>query len=184
MAFQQDKYNQLKRKDKSNEQDIDKSIFKLCNKINSKNKYYTTSSCSGRIVLVKALEKKAENIFLFKTHDKITLKQLKKELKKISYKDLIYFKQEPSLIVVACNNINNAKILFSKAQSSGFKRSGIILGKKRVICEMMSLEKLELPIKNKNKILLADSYLKLLVKEANNRMENSRKRINRFEKAI
>ena len=41
-------------------------ISGLCGKINSKENYYTTSSCSGRILLLIDQEKKGEDLFLLK----------------------------------------------------------------------------------------------------------------------
>ena len=75
------KKNQLMKKDKSNEQRIDPAIRNLCEKINRKKDYYTTSSCSGRIVLVKGLKDKAKNVFLLKAHEKISFTGFKKQIK-------------------------------------------------------------------------------------------------------
>ena len=69
MSFQQQKKKQLSKKDKSGEGKWDKAISSLCKKINKKDDYYTTSSCAGRIALVKGLPEKAKSAFLFKTHN-------------------------------------------------------------------------------------------------------------------
>jgi len=49
---------------------VDKEILHILNLINSLDNYFTTSSCAGRIVLIKIPEglKKQENVFLFKSH--------------------------------------------------------------------------------------------------------------------
>tara|TARA_Y100000310_G_C20658494_1_gene803321 strand:- start:1381 stop:1941 length:561 start_codon:yes stop_codon:yes gene_type:complete len=183
--FQEQKQKQLKRKDKSNEGKWDSAIVKLCEMINSKKEYYTTSSCGGRISLVKGLKEKAENVFLFKTHDKISFRELKKELEKASkYKGLIYFKQEPCILHVACLNEEKGSKLLIRARIAGWKRSGMIATSKRVMLELMSTEKLELPIMMEGKILVDDDYLRLLVKEANKKLEKVREKINKFENLI
>lgn len=182
--FQFRKKNQLEKKDKSNEQGIDEKIEKLCQKINNKKEYYTTSSCSGRIVLVKGLAEKAENVFLFKSHGKISFFQFKKVLNNIDYPGLVYFKQEPVILHVACLNLERAEELLEKSRDAGFKKKGIITTRSRIIVELIGSEKLELPIVNKNKILIDDNYLKLLVKEANSRLERSWERIKKLEKML
>jgi len=50
--FQKDKEIQLSRDDFSKKGSVDKKIIPLIDKINSKDEYYTTSSCSGRIMLM------------------------------------------------------------------------------------------------------------------------------------
>ena len=82
--FLQRKTEILNKKDKSSIGEWDKKIISLCNKINSLENYYTTSSCSGRIVLMIDQEKKQNNLFLKVYHDLITFKQLKKDLEDIN----------------------------------------------------------------------------------------------------
>ncbi len=78
MTFQEAKQKQLSKIDKSSIGSWDEKIKGLCNKINKNKKYYTTSSCGGRVVLIKALDEKAEDVFLFRTHKKISFEELKK----------------------------------------------------------------------------------------------------------
>ena len=56
--FLKEKSGFLSKKDKSRKGHIDKDIAKILSKINSKKDYYTTSSCSGRIVLLEKLSNK------------------------------------------------------------------------------------------------------------------------------
>ena len=65
MNFQQQKSKQLGMKDNSSIGEWDSPIIELCNKINASSKYYTTSSCSGRIVLIKQVDKKQEGLFFY-----------------------------------------------------------------------------------------------------------------------
>ena len=81
--FQQRKKDVLSKLEKSSLGKWDEKIVSLCDKINSLENYYTTSSCSGRILLMIDQEKKAENLFLFVSHDKIKFDNLKNILKEI-----------------------------------------------------------------------------------------------------
>ncbi len=181
--FQQQKTRQLAKKDRSDKQSMDRKIKKLCDKINKKKQYYTTSSCAGRVVLIKAQEKKGPGLFLFRSHNKITLSELKKQLNKIKSKEkgFVYFKQEACILHVACTDLQAAQNLLNKAKFAGWKKSGFIASNKRIVCELMSSEKIELPIINKGEILVSDDYLKLLVQEANKKLEKSWKKIKKLK---
>jgi tRNA wybutosine-synthesizing protein 3 len=171
-------------KDGSSIGEWDKKISRLCNKINKKNNYYTTSSCAGRIVLIKSCKEKKPGLFLFRSHKKVNYKELKKELEiaKLKEKELIYFKQEPCVLAVACKNLEDAQDLINKAKLAGWKNSGIMSFSKRFVCEMRSTEKIELPLINKGKILVNEDYLKILLKESNKKLERTWKKIQNLEK--
>ena len=81
--FNQRKKDILKKKDKSFKKSWDKKILKLCKKINSLENYYTTSSCSGRIVLMINQDKKDRDLFINVYHDLISFERLKKDLNNI-----------------------------------------------------------------------------------------------------
>ena len=72
MTFESNKKTILSKIDKSKKGEIDKPIKKLIILINKSKNYYTTSSCSGRIVLLakKSGEKKGSK-WLFSSHKKI-----------------------------------------------------------------------------------------------------------------
>src|SRR3989344_9321387 len=163
-----------KKNDKSSIGFWDKEISGLCEKINKKKDYYTTSSCSGRIVLIKGKEKKEKGLFLFRTHNKINFKQLKKELENLkNTKELIYFKQEPCLVVIACNSSEKQQEILNKARNAGWKKSGIITIINKRIVELMSTEKISFPIMNKGEILVNDNFLKLIIKESNRKLKKT-----------
>ena len=180
MNFLQQKKNQLEKIDKSHEQKWDDKIKGLCEKINKNPKYYTTSSCAGRVTITKAEKNKSEDAFLFKSHKKINLKQIEK----LNYKKLAYFKQEPCILHVACIDLESARKILDLAQKTGWKRSGITSSGERIVLELISTEKLELPIANHGKILVSKDYLKLLVKESNIKLEKTWQKIKNLEKLI
>lgn len=184
--FQRRKRDILSRLDRSNKKSWDKKIVELCNQINSLENYYTTSSCSGRIILMIDQEKKAEGLFEFVKHDLITLEQLKKDLCKIveNNKLLIKFKQEPCIIHIACKNFEDAEKMLSNAQLSGWKRAGIIATGRRFVVEMSGTEKLEFPIINSKKVLVDDEFLKIIIKKSNENLKKSWERIGKLGKLI
>src|SRR3989344_3257093 len=135
MNFDIQKKKQLGKKDKSSIGSWDFKIKGLCDKINKKKNYYTTSSCGGRVVLLKASSEKIKDAFLFRTHNKIKFKELKKVLEEVGekYKRLVEFQQTSCILHVACEDLKDAFELVHKAKESGWKRSGVMSTNK--ICD-------------------------------------------------
>lgn len=184
MSFNQSKQDTLAREDKSDEQQVDAKIASLCKKINNNKNYYTLSSCAGRIIIVKNKKEKSRQAFLFKSHDKISYSELKKALSSIKYNSLVYFKQEAAILHVACENLESAQSLLNKAIYSGFKHSGIITIKKKIVLELLSTERIEMPIMDKGKLLVDDKFLKILASESNRKLERTWKKIKKLEKSL
>ncbi len=179
------KNQQLIKKDKSLKNSIDEKIKTLCNKINSKENYYTTSSCSGRILLLFDSKLKRNDLFIKVWHDLINFKELKKELNKINSKKLVYFKQDPVILHASCKTLKDAQNLIDFAiKKAGWKRCGIINLRKRIVVELNSTEKLEFPIMNKRRILVNDVFLKFIVKKANKKLRSSWEKIKKLAKLV
>jgi len=183
--FEDMKRKQLEMKDASSIGCWDAKISKLCGKMNRSKNYYTTSSCSGRVILIRVQEKKGEGLFLFRSHEKIRFPMLKKELEKAKEKtkEMVDFRQESSILHVACKTLKDAQVLLDKAKLAGWKNSGIIASNNRIICQLLSTERIELPIL-KGEVLVSDDFLKILVKEANRKLERVWGKIEKLEKLI
>lgn len=186
ITFQRRKADRLRRADKSSIGEKDEKIRKLCEKINNLENYYTLSSCSGRIVLIKNLEKKQPGMFVFKSHEKVEIGELKRALENVSRsKETLIFKQEPPILHIACKNLKDAERLLKKAQQAGMKHSGIIsVASNRIIIEVIGSEQLAFPIADRGRVLVDDRFLKILVREANKRLEKGWQKINKLEKII
>jgi len=184
MTFNQQKTRQLSKKDASNIGEWDVKIKGLCEKLNKRKEYYTTSSCAGRVVLLKETGVKQPGAFLFRTHDKIKLNELKKVLKEVDYGGLVQFKQSTCILHIACLDLKSAQSLVDKAKLSGWKHSGIMGSGKRFMVELHSTEQLDFPVMSGGKILVDDDFLKLVVVEANKRLEKVWGKIERLKKGI
>ena len=185
-TFLQRKKDILSKKDKSHIGKWDEKIVGLCEKINKSDKYYTTSSCSGRVIMIFDQDEKARDLFLKRYHNLINFEQLKNDLEEVAEKNkgLIKFKLDPCALHVACESLEDAQKLVDKARLAGWKKSGIITADKRYIVELNSTERLEFPIINKGEILVDDDFLKILVKRANEKLENTWKKIKALEKSL
>lgn len=178
--FSQRKKSVLSKLDKSSIGKWDDRIKNLCEKINSKTNYYTTSSCSGRIIVMVDQDKKGPGLFEFVSHNFVKLQKLKKVLEKIKNKNL-KFKSEPPILHVSCKTIKDAEKILNKFRDAGWKRSGIISIGKNIVVELISTEKLEFPLVEEGRILVDDNFLKIVLKKANN---NLKKGWGKIEKAI
>ncbi|MBI4739695.1 hypothetical protein HY772_09245 [Candidatus Woesearchaeota archaeon] len=185
MAFELDKKNCLSKTDKSKKGDIDLHIRKLCDTINALPNFYTTSSCSGRTVLISvpASGRKQDSEWMLCSHDPVSIKQVNSALSTLKQED-IWFRFEPPILHVCAKTIDNAGALLNIVYSLGFKRSGIMsVGKKNVI-EMMATERIDCPVVKGGKKLIDDDYLELLVNEANKKLAAGHAKIGKVTKAL
>lgn len=182
--FQRRKEDTLARLDKSSKKSWDKKISKLCEKINFSENYYTTSSCSGRILLMISLEKKQKDLFLKVHHDLVSLRELKKDLDNLGNKEFIKFKQEPPILHVVCKDLKSAQKMYDIAKLAGWKHCGIIATGRRFVVELSSSGKIEFPIMKNGKVLVDDNFLKIVLKQANENLKKSWERIERLENSI
>ncbi|MCK5604714.1 hypothetical protein KAR91_22685 [Candidatus Pacearchaeota archaeon] len=182
--FNQRKMEVLKKLDKSSKGDWDNPILKLCNKINKQKNYYTTSSCSGRVLLMIDQEKKAKGLFNWVSHKKFTFNELKKEIEKLPKDTPIKYKQDPCILHIACRSIKDAQTLYDKAKSIGWKRSGLISFEKRIVLEINSTEKLEFPIIQKGRLLVEEDFLKAVTYDSNEKLKRGWNKIKKLEQLI
>jgi len=185
VSFEKRKKDFLSKKDKSSIGSWDKPILNLCKKINKKKDYYTLSSCSGRIVLIKNIIEKQPGLFIIREHKPITFTKLKKALADYNERHGVIYKQEPCILHVACKNLEKARELLVKAQQAGWKQSGIIaLGSNRIVVELRSTEYISFPIIDKGKLLVDNDFLKILVKESNSRLKRTWQKIKNLENKL
>lgn len=186
-SFLQSKQSVLARLDQSSIGKWDKKIIPLCSKINSLENYYTSSSCSGRIILMVDQDKKGEGLFIFTTHELINLKKLKTEIKKIldsKENKNIKFKTEAPIIHIVCFSLEDAKKLYDLAKLAGFKKSGIISFGRKIVLEINSGEKIEFPIIKKGRLLVEDEFLKEVILSSNEKMKKSWDKIKKLEEKL
>lgn len=182
--FTKRKNDCLKKDDKSSIGSWDKPIVKLCERINKLENYYTLSSCSGRVVLIKDIDKKEAGMFIFRSHEKIKLSNLKKELENYKGKENLIFKMEPVILHIACRELSDADKMLVIARQCGWKNSGIMsFADSRIVLELRSTESIALPIFYK-KLLVDEDYLAILVKESNKKLEKTWEKIEKLEKSL
>lgn len=190
MSFETDKKNVLGRMDKSKKGELDDGIKEICSLINENSNYYTTSSCSGRIVVLeKKSEKKDEARWIFVSHEETDFEPIKQSIgntikTNLNPETTAWFKQEGAILHVCCRTISDAERFLNIARDSGFKRAGIISAGENPVVEIISSEQMNLPIIAGGKIIVADEYLKILISEANRKMQRNREKLRKLEDNI
>ncbi len=182
--FNQRKKDILSKLDKSSKKSWDEKIISLCEKINSLENYYTTSSCSGRVVVMVDQEKKARNLFRFVSHDFIDFENFWKYLPKKRARLNLKFKSEPCILHVACKSLEDAQWLLDKAKLSGWKKSGIISTSGRIMVELNGTDKLEFPFMRDGEILVRNDFLKVVIERSNRNLKKSWGKIERLKRII
>lgn len=179
MTFETDKKNVLGRMDKSKKGEIDNGIKEICTLINESSNYYTTSSCSGRIVVLeKKSEKKDEAKWIFVSHEETDFETVRKNLKSETN---VWFKQEGAILHACCRTIADAERFLNIARDSGFKRAGIISAGENPVVEIISSEQMNLPIIAGGKMIVGEEYIKTLISEANKKMQRNREKLRKLE---
>ncbi|ODM97431.1 tRNA wybutosine-synthesizing protein 3 [Orchesella cincta] len=151
--------------DKSRKGSVDQRIWKLVNLINSqKDSFFTTSSCSGRIILYtwstgessegpadegtersKGLKKGCK--WLLVSHDEVQPEKLLEAYFAYDGQMDLSFKMEPCILHVQCRLLSDARKLVHVATESGFRNSGMVIGKEnRITVAIRSAMGLEVPL--------------------------------------
>jgi len=187
MTFSNEKTDFLNKKDRSKKGEIDSKMIDLVNEINKLNDYFTTSSCSGRIIITSAKEnpRKDEHIWLFVSHNLVDHNdiELNKILENLPKNDS-WFKMEAAILHVACKDVNMAKKLIDLARSLGFRRSGMVGISSRITVELVSTERIETIISRNNTLLFTNSYFQELIKESNKKLQQTWKKIDALQEKL
>lgn len=189
-VFVKQKTQALSGVDLSRKGSIDAHVLKLVAIINEQAKYFTTSSCSGRILVFLQNEnegkiKKRNCEWLLTTHDLIDdldgfVTQIQAKLDEVlnTEKDpehdlgVAFLKFEPMVLHVQCKDLESAQLLHTAGIESGFKNSGLSIGKKgKIISAIRSTHALDVPLTDHDATLLVDeAYLRFITSLANNKL--------------
>ncbi len=135
--------------------------------------YYTTSSCSGRIILAETsrlslVKSSHEFRFVKKWHRPVTLRELLAEVENKSHENLWLLVRAP-IIHFAARSLEHGVKLLKLAQSAGFKHSGVISVRDdgEVIVEVQADDRLDVPLIVNGRLLVVRDALQDLVDLAN-----------------
>jgi tRNA wybutosine-synthesizing protein 3 len=174
---------------------VDPYMLEIISIINSSDDYYTTSSCSGRMQLI-ALPKlgdKPGSTVCGKWHDTIEMEQLKEALENWDGKDMLMLLVQSPVLHVVCRDLESAVKIRNIGSESGFKYSTIRSiqegstdegDEKNIIVELLSTERLDIPIGKEGKVFPDDEYLDYILELSTQAMERSRGKLARLKENL
>ncbi len=162
--------------DKSKKGSVDVLMKPIINTINKKKDYFTTSSCSGRIIILKPADIKKDVEWLFVSHELVDYERIKPFIKQG-----LLFKLEGFILHVACRSVDSAIKLLNITKRLGLKRSGIVsVSDKYFLIEIISTEQLHVPLSES----LTENYIKLIIDIANNKLKKTHEKIIKLKNSI
>lgn len=164
-----------------NENMVDEKIFPIIDIINQSENFYTSSSCAGRIALLELpnIGDKKNAEFLGKWHRNIESHELISAASKAKTGQLWFLAQSPIIHITAKTNLD-AENMLKTAISSGFKNSGLKSLGRKIVVEICSTERLDVPVGKNSKLFCSEKYLHLLVEIANDVINRSNLKIDRL----
>ena len=165
--------------------EVDLRIIDTLNILNSKEDYYTTSSCAGRIILIELEEiggKKSSN-FIFKSHEKVDYKDIWKIINDYTGTKMIFLIVNSSIIHVVCKDLESAKKLINISKESGFKYSSIFSLSDKIIVEIRSTENGYTSCEN-GIVYPSEDYLVIMIDIANQLLERIKKKIEKLNENL
>ncbi|KAF7650253.1 hypothetical protein LDENG_00128580 [Lucifuga dentata] len=183
-TFSQWKQQRGRRLDVSKKGSVDAEIVHVVSLLNGCQQFFSTSSCSGRIILIDAAAEDSEVhkhncVWLFVSHQKCKSSDLASGLSRSTGDAVLKF--EPFVLHVQCRRLQDAQLLHSVAVNSGFRNSGITISKTgKIIMAVRSTHGLEAPLTHQGRLLVGHEYIDFLIQLANQKMEENLRRIQRF----
>ena len=184
--FSDGKKTALKKLKKARNGDIaDEKILPILDIINQSEKFYTSSSCAGRIVLLElpSIGDKKNAEFLGKWHKNIKPSEMISASTNAKIGQLWLLAQSPIIHITAKTNFD-AELMLKTAISSGFKNSGLKSLGRKIVIEICSTERLDAPVGKNGKLFCNEEYLHLLVEIANDVIDRSNLKLNRLKNEL
>jgi tRNA wybutosine-synthesizing protein 3 len=159
--------------------DLDMPLKPLLEAINSRQGLYTTSSCMGRIILMREEAGKGSDRFLVKYHRKVGADELMEAMRRAH--GTVWLRSEPPILHVICQTLDDARKIMHAALESGFKRSGIqSIRQERNLVEILSTERVDLPALIDGELMLSEEYVRRLTQIVNRKFDRGKEKIRRL----
>lgn len=184
--FLECKENALRSLKKADLEDkVDRGILPILNLINRSGKYYTSSSCAGRIVLLEipTIGDKKNARFVGIWHRTIEPKELLSALKEAKTGLLWLLAQSPILHISAKTSMAADKLV-KIANASGFKNSALKSIGNKIVIEVCSTERLDSPIGKDSVLFCNKDHLELLINISNEIIKKSSLKLQKFEEKL
>lgn len=172
----------LYKPDKSKKGSVDVHISALLDTINEHPNYYTTSSCSGRIMLMVDTNSKNKSAaqWLFVSHELISLLELQPALLSLP-PEPVWFRLEGMILHVCAKSFEDAKKFLIFAQNNGYKHAALLSVSNRFIIQIVGSNRFDSPISANGELLVKENYFEHAIKLANEKLSLAHKKISHLE---
>ncbi len=161
---------------------VDAQMRGLCGFVAKTGGFYTSSCCSGRIILLeKRGERKIDTFFHRKWHRPVEQDEFLEGVREKTAGEVL-LKVDPFILHIGCETLDGANRVLGAMKRAGVKRGGIILAEPgKFIIELQGTEKMDVPLKDGEKSFAGEGYLLYLLKKANALLGRNYKRLSRLE---
>jgi len=166
---------------------VDGDIASLLTFINSFEGMYTLSSCSGRICLIELpdIGDKKHAIFHGKWHRPTTFDEVMEAVR--SYQEsgstdtYLYLLTQSPIFHINIRNVTLATTMFQLARNCGFKHSAFKSISQPFLLEVLSTERVDIPIGFNRQIMVDEEVLRFFALRCNHALERSKKKLGKLE---
>jgi len=96
-----------------------------------------------------------------------------------------FLKFEPFVLHVQCTSLQDAQLVHEVSVSSGFRNSGLTVGKRgKIMANVRSTHSLEVPVTRNGVQIVSDEYLAYTTELANSKLKENFERIARFRELL
>ncbi len=161
---------------------VDPQIESLCSFVNSTKNFFTSSSCSGRILLIEKVgARKIDNFFHRKWHRLIKLDELEEGVNAETQGEL-WFRVDPFILHLGCADLASAKVALAAMKRAGVKRGGILVAEDgKFLLEFQGTSVMSFPVKFQDKVLVNGVFLEFVLDRANKLLSDNYKRLSLLE---
>ncbi|KAA0007618.1 MAG: hypothetical protein DRN19_01010 [Thermoplasmata archaeon] len=160
------------------EEKVDEDIIDILDILNKNKNIFTTSSCSGRAVIIEVPYPGAKPgaRFLGKWHKRVEKEDVYRSLESARGGFLMFMVHPPIIHAVVGDPLTGEKLV-KAALSSGFKNSGMRGIKGKIVVELRSTERMDVLIGKDRELLVDDRYIEVLCEMANLMLEKGKRKL-------
>jgi len=165
---------------------VDKDILPLLNIINSFEDMYTLSSCSGRILLLELPEIGDKKNAIFHgiwhspvSHD-LVVEACESYLSRGKEKSYLYLLMQSPILHLKVKSLRTAEEMFQLARCCGFKNSGFKSLVPPYLLEILSTERIDIPIGHDRKLMVKREEMEFFIERCNKALKRSKKKLEKL----
>ena len=165
---------------------LDPGIEPLLKTINSREKSYTTSSCSGRVTVIDSPKPwiRGESEVVFKKHARVEPEEL---LPYVNTKPKYAFWAQATgpILHIITLDLDEARLMLEAGRRSGFKHSGIMsVSSKGFLVELVSGSQVNILLRTREAIIINPESINTIAEVLNSVLDEAKLRIDRLRMEI